>query len=169
MGKDTQSKAILISREFSSGGIVFRNDKWLITRSSESKLYPKAFWRLPKGWIDNDSPDSPGPTASGRVRASEEALQKGALREVREEGGVEARVVKKVGTEKYLFTTPDKGKVLKFVTFYLMEYVRDLPEGYDGETSEIAWLSFDEAVKTLSFSGEKQMLKKANELLASVA
>ena len=140
----------------------------MITRSSKSKLYPETYWRLPKGWVDNDSPEIPGPMASGKIKADEESLQKGALREVREEGGVEARIVKKIGTEKYFFNAPDKGRILKFVTFYLMEYVRDLPEGFDGETSEISWLPFAEAYKKLSFSGEKQMLKKAKEILSEV-
>ena len=134
-----------------------------------SKLYPKIYWRLPKGWIDNKTPDVSGPMASGKVKADEESLQKAALREVREEGGIEAGIIKKIGTEKYFFNAPDKGKILKFVTFYLMEWVKDIPEGYDEETSEIAWMPFDEAYKILSFSGEKQMLKKAKELLAPVA
>ena len=55
---------------------------------------------------------------------------------------------------------------MKFVTFYLMEWQKDLPEGHDTETSEVAWLPYDEAYKKLSFSGEKQILKKAKLLLS---
>lgn len=168
MGKNAQSQTVL-NREFSTGGVVFRGDEWLITRSSASELYPKRIWRLPKGWIDNIAPEIPGSMARGKVRADEESLQKAALREVEEEGGVEAKIVKKIGTEKYFYNAPDKGRILKFVTFYLMEYIGDLPEGYDEETSEIAWLPFEKAYKKLSFSGEKQILKKAKELLAPVA
>jgi hypothetical protein len=50
-----------------------------------------------------------------------------------------------------------------------MEWVKDVPEGHDQETSEIAWMSFEEAYKKLSFSGEKLILKKAKEIQASVA
>lgn len=174
MGKNARNQTIL-NREFSSGGAVFRQGKWLITRSAKSKFYPETYWRLPKGWIDNVTPEIPGPMASGKVRADEESLQKSALREVREEGGVEIRVVKKIGTEKYFFNAPGKGlpagrqaRILKFVTFYLMEYIRDLTEGCGEETSEIAWLPFDEAYERLSFLGEKQVLKKAKELLNQV-
>lgn len=168
MGKNTQSQTIL-NREFSSGGAVFRADKWLITRSSKSELYPETYWRLPKGWIDNITPETPGPMASGKIKADEESLQGAALREVREEGGIEAKIVKKIGTEKYFFNAPNKGRILKFVTFYLMEWVKDLPEGYDQETSETSWLPFEKAYKKLSFLGEKQILKKAKEILAPVA
>ncbi|MCX6705284.1 MAG: NUDIX domain-containing protein, partial [Candidatus Woesebacteria bacterium] len=156
MGKNAQSQ-IVLNREFSSGGVVFKGDEWLVTRSAASKLYTETYWRLPKGWIDNITPEIPGPMASGKIKADEESLQKSALREVMEEGGVEAAIVKKIGTVKYFYrlpsrpssayTAPDKGlpagrqgRILKFVTFYLMEWKKDLPEGFDAETSEIAWL-----------------------------
>ena len=137
-----------VRKEFSSGGVVFKKDKWLITRSMPSEIYPKSVWRLPKGWVDKD-----------------ESAEEAALREVKEEGGVEAKVIKKIETVRYFFTTPDKGKVLKFVTFYLMEWIKNLSEGLGEETSEIAWLSFDQAVKKLAYSGEKQILKKAKGIL----
>ncbi|MCX6706333.1 MAG: NUDIX domain-containing protein [Candidatus Woesebacteria bacterium] len=144
-----------VTREFSSGGVVYRKEKnkilWLVTKSAVSDLYPKAVWRLPKGWIDEG-----------------EKAEEAALREVREEGGVEAKIIQKIETIRYFFTTSDKTKILKFVTFYLTEWAKDLPEGFDEETSEIAWLSYEEAYKKLSFSGEKQVLKKAKELLNSV-
>lgn len=178
MGKNTRSQTVLIFREFSSGGVVFKKTKdknkstkflWLVAATMPSDLYPKIYWRLPKGWIDDTSPGVPGPMASGRVKADEDSLQKAALREVAEEAGIKAKIIRKIGTEKYFFTTPDSERILKFVTFYLMEWVKDLPQGFDGETSEISWLSFDKALKKLSFSGEKRMLKKAKKLLASLA
>lgn len=104
--------------------------------------------------------------ASGKKKADEEALQKAALREVAEEAGVEAKVVKKIETIIYSFIHPERGKTVKFVTFYLMEWQKDLPEGHDMETSEVVWLPYDEAYKKLSFSGEKQILKKAKLLLS---
>ena len=141
-----------VTREFSSGGVVFKGKKdnilWLVTKSAVSDLYPKAVWRLPKGWIDEG-----------------ETTEEAALREIKEEGGVEAKIIRKIETVKYFFTAPDRGKILKFVTFYLTGWVKDLPEGFGEETSEIAWLSFEEAYKKLSFRGEKEVLKKAKELL----
>ena len=149
MGEGKKEKVI---REFSSGGVVYKKEKnktlWLVTRSAASDLYPKQVWRLPKGWIDEG-----------------EKVEEAALREVREEGGIEAKIIQKIETVKYFFTTADKSKVLKFVTFYLMEFVKDLPESFGEETSEIAWLPYEEAYKKLSFSGEREVLKKAKELL----
>lgn len=158
-----------LQREFSSGGVVFKDDKWLVAASMPSKLYPKVVWRLPKGWLDDASPGVPGPMASGKIRADEETLQKTAVREVAEEGGIEAKIIKKIGTQQFFYTHPVRGKIMKFVTSYLMEWVRDLPEGFDGETSEVRWLPYDEAYKTLSIPREQELLKKAKELRASVA
>lgn len=155
MGKNTQQKdsgvrlkPSKITREFSSGGVVFKGNKWLITASTSTDLFPKIVWRLPKGWIDKD-----------------EKIEEAALREVREESGVEARIIKKIETIRYFYKHPERGNIFKFVTFFLMEWVKDLPEGFGEETSEILWLSYDDAYKKLSFNGEKQILKKANTLL----
>ncbi len=173
MGKNTQNKDIL-TREFSSGGVVYQKVKdekqkletlWCIRKTSASELYPKQHWMLAKGRIDDADNDLPGPMASGQIRADEKSLQNAAIREVGEELGIEAKIISKIETIKYTFSDPVRGKIMKFVTFFLMEYVKDRPEGFDWETSEVAWLPYEEAFKTLSFSGEKQVLKKANELL----
>lgn len=158
-----------MKREFSAGGIVFKkiqlqNERlqvlYLLAKSSPSPEYPNAIWRLPKGWIDDkDNGKNPGPIASGERKASEEELQTAALREVQEEAGVEATILKKIGTETY-FLKHDGERVMKFVTFYLMEWEKDLPEGFGFETSEIGWFEFDEARKLLKSSGEKKMIEK---------
>ena len=175
MGKNTQSKKAgsgNFLREFSSGGAVFKkiNGKflWLIAATNPSQLYPQIYWRLPKGWIDDAGSGIPGPIASGLVKADEESLQKTAIREVAEEGGVAAEIIKKIGTSKFSYKNLERGNVLKFVTFYLMKWIEDLPDGHDGETSEVVWLPYDEAKKKLSFNSEKEILSKANEILSSL-
>lgn len=140
-------KDIKILREFSAGGVVYRGNKWLVRATNPSNLFPKLNWTLPKGWIDEG-----------------ETPEQAAVREVGEEGGVEAKIVKKVETIRYFFRHPERGNILKFVTFYLMEYVSDLPDGFGEETSEVLWLNFEDACKKLSYSGERQILKKAKEI-----
>ena len=159
----------MIVREFSSGGVVYKKEGedtlWLIRKTTSSKIFPNSYWMLPKGWLDDSGKGVPGPKASGKIKADEESLQETAIREVQEEGGVDAQIIEKIGTVKFFYTHPKVGKVLKFVTFYLMEWASDLPQGFDGETSEIAWLTFDEAYKKLSFKREKDVLKRAEKLL----
>lgn len=159
--------------EISSGGVVYKKEKnktlWLISRSKPSVNHPHDVWRLQKGWIDDsDTWGIPGPISRGKRKATEKELQDTALREVREEGGVEAEIISKIGTEKFFFNSKDRGGiVLKFVTFYLMEYTKDIKEGFDFETAEIKWLEFNKAYKTLTHKGEKEVLKKANKKLES--
>lgn len=159
----------MISREFSSGGVVYKKGNggylWLIRKTMPSNSFPNAYWMLPKGWLDDLGEGIPGPKASGKIKADEESLQETAVREVQEEGGVDAQIIEKIGTVKFFYTHPKKGKVLKFVTFYLMKWTSDLPQGFDGETSEVAWLPFDKAYERLSFKREKDVLKRAKKLL----
>lgn len=107
--------------------------------------------------------------ARGERKATEKDLRDAALRETREEGGVEAEIVKKIGSEKIFFRHPERGLILKFITYYLMKWKKDLPEGFGEETSEVVWLPYNEARKKLSYGGEKKILDNAKELLASLA
>lgn len=140
------------SREFSAGGVVFKKVEnkflYLITKSMPSDLYPNAIWRLPKGWIDEG-----------------ESTQDTAIREVGEEGGVDAKIIVKIDNIKFVYTHPIRGKVFKVVTFYLMEWISDRAEGFDQETSEIKWATFEEAMTMLHSSNEKQVLKKSQSLI----
>jgi 8-oxo-dGTP pyrophosphatase MutT (NUDIX family) len=186
VGKDTQQKTTVLThqssivREFSAGGVVYRKVKgkgqeikvlWLVAKNAPSDLYPNEIWRLQKGWIDDrDDGKHPGPISSGEVKATESDLQTGAIREVREEGGVIAKIIKKIGTTKYFLPirhtlNSTRGRVMKFVTFYLMEYTSDASEGFCFETSEILWLPITEAIQKVTHTNEKEILKKASELL----
>lgn len=168
MGKEAQEKVI---REFSSGGVVFKkvseNVLWLIAKSRKSKGYQEDIWRLPKGRIDDEMFGlKPGPKARGEIKATEEEIQKAALREVYEEGGVKANIINKIGTEKFFYRSKQTNKnILKFVTFYLMEWISDIKGLYLLESEEVSFLPFRDAYQKLSYSGEKKILKKANDIL----
>ena len=128
-----------MKREFSAGGIVF-NDKGrvLVTQHSQNKN-----WSFPKGLID------PGQTP-----------EQAAVREVKEEGGVVAEIMGKVGYNKYVYTLNGE-KIFKVVTYFLMKYLSGSPEDHDWEVSDIGWFTPDDALKQLSFSQDKELLKKA--------
>lgn len=132
-----------MKREFSAGGIIF-NDKGqvLVTQHSQNK-----HWSFPKGLLDHP----------------EQSMEESALREVREEGGVEAEIVGKVGYNKYVYTLNGK-KIFKVVTYFLMKYLSGDPKNHDWEVSEAGWYTLDEALKQLTFSQDKSLLKKAVEM-----
>ncbi len=131
-----------MKREFSAGGIVF-NDKGevLITKHSQNK-----HWSFPKGLID------PGQTTEGA-----------ALREVKEEGGIEAEIIDKVGYSKYVYTFGGE-KIFKVVTYFLMKYKSGDIKDHDFEVEESGWYSSGDALKQLSFSQDKVLLKQALEI-----
>lgn len=135
-----------MKREFSAGGIVLRqaqdsNVEVLLTKHSQNK-----HWSFPKGLID------PGQTT-----------QEAALREVKEEGGVEAEILDKVGYSKYVYTFNNE-KIFKVVTYFLMKYKSGDIEDHDFEVEESGWYEVKEALKQLSFSQDKVLLKKAVEI-----
>ena len=138
-----------MKREFSAGGIVL-NDKGevLVTQHSQNKN-----WSFPKGLID-----------------SGQTPEQAAVREVREEGGVEAEILDKVGYNKYVYSqrssahTMDGEKIFKVVTYFLMKYVSGDIKDHDFEVSDIGWYTPDDALKRLTFSQDKALLKKALEI-----
>lgn len=130
-----------MKRQFSAGGLVFNQEgQVLLTKSSAN-----GYWQFPKGVID------PGQT-------SKEA----AVREVKEEGGVEAEIIEKLGDSKYVYPDPKtKEKVFKVVTFYRMNYLSGSPKDHDFEVSEAGFFAPELAIKMLKFSDQKKLLEKA--------
>lgn len=153
MEKETEEKRktkknLRFVRAFSAGGVVFRKVKnkvfWLLVRLTGTDR-----WQLPKGTID------PG----------EKSLD-AAIREVREEGGIEVRTLSKIGKIQYFFVLGEE-KIFKTVTYYLMEFIKGTPGGHDHEVDEVRFFPFQEAFEKLSFDNDKNMLKKAKEILDS--
>ena len=93
-----------------------------------------------------------------------EFLKQAALREVEEEGRVKAKIVTKLGSNDYLIWDKElKKKIVKKVTFFLMEYLGPSNlKYYDTEmVLEREWFSFAEAVEKLAYDSERVLLKKA--------
>lgn len=104
----------------------------------------------------------------GNVDAGEKPPET-ALREVREETGLQASMLAKLGDIKYVYIRKWAGneKVFKIVSFFLTRYksgeIGDITEAMKHEVRRAYWLPLEEAAKKLSYSGEKQMAEKALE------
>lgn len=107
-------------------------------------------WALPKGNID--AGESPAETA---------------VREVREETGIEGRLVDKLGDVRYVYTRRGGLRVFKVVSFFLLEAGRgrigEIDESMRVEVAEARWLPLDEAPTLLAYGGEREMAAKALE------
>lgn len=126
----------------SCGGVVIFRGKILLLYKNYKNKYEG--WVLPKGTVE------PG-----------EEHPQTAAREVREETGVDAQIVKYVGKSQYTFTVPDD-VVEKEVYWYLMMsdsyYSKPQREEYFMDSG---YYKFHEAYHLLKFPNEKQILERA--------
>lgn len=140
-------------REISSGGVVYRRYKG---RTEAALIRTRDKWRLPKGRVEEG-----------------EGLQETALREVREEAGLEGRVVAKLGDITYWYTNRTKEgetiRIFKRVYFYLIRCLKGDVRRHDDEVEEARWLPIEEAVNKLSYPTERETMRKAMTLLGGAS
>lgn len=142
--------------EHSAGGVVFRQKEegkgkrekgiqieWLICKHSG---YHK--WVLPKGIIE-----------------AGEKPEEAAIREVREEAGVEAKIIKKITPEVRYKYIKNETLVDKTVDFFLMEYQAGDIKNHNWEMEDVRWVSVDEALKLMAFAEEKIILQAAAAMI----
>ena len=124
-------------REFSAGGVVVRRMQGrpfvAVVRVRDEIL------ALPKGHPDGD-----------------ESAAEAAQREVREETGLEAELVERLGDVKYWYVR-DGERVMKIVAFFLFRYHSGSVENHDDEVEEALWIPLDEAPGRLAYKGEREM------------
>jgi 8-oxo-dGTP pyrophosphatase MutT (NUDIX family) len=150
-----------MAREFSAGGVAVRRmrGRWWVAAIEPRKDQPgKAVTALPKGLVD----------------AGEEPEQT-ALREVEEETGIRTRLVGKLGDIKYVYVRSwgDGSRVFKIVSFYLLLYrsgrLDDIQPETRHEVRRALWLPLEEAPQQLSYRGERDMVRRAQEYVAEHA
>ena len=126
----------------SCGGIVIFRGKILVLYKNINTKYEG--WVLPKGTVEEG-----------------EEHKETALREVHEESGVNATIVKYVGSSQYSFNCGED-VVMKQVHWYLMSaesyYSKPQQEEYFMDSG---FYKFHEAYHLLKFANEKQILEKA--------
>jgi len=133
-----------LSSEFSAGGVVVdgAGRTVVIVPTRRAADGSKAL-TLPKGHPDG-----------------EESAPQAAQREVREEAGVEARLVEKLGDVRYWYRRGGR-RIPKVVSFFLFDYVSGTPEDHDDEVEEARWVDLAEAARSLTYEGERDMAARA--------
>jgi 8-oxo-dGTP pyrophosphatase MutT (NUDIX family) len=150
IGQFTTKEKIATLDQVSAGGIAFR---WKDAGPEIAivSVKPKLRWQLPKGIVE------PG-----------ESPEMTAIREVKEEAGVETERLGLIETIEYWYRSVKYGKPVryhKFVHFYLLEYRSGNISQHDHEIEEARWVSFDEALELLEFKSEQEVVEKAREMI----
>jgi 8-oxo-dGTP pyrophosphatase MutT (NUDIX family) len=140
-------------KEVSAGGVVYKKEAGqlfilLINPKSRDFGPPEDYWTWPKGKQDKPNED----------------LQQVAIREVREEGGVNAEIEAELGYQKY-FRNWAGDEAIKFVHYYLMKYIDGNPDDHDEEVAEAGWFGIEEVDSKLKFKTDKDIFEKAKKLL----
>jgi len=100
----------------------------------------------------------------GHPTGSESAAA-AAEREVREETGVDAECVEKLGDIRYWYARGGQ-RVMKVVSFFLFRYRSGRLADHDHEVEEALWIPLDEAPARLAYKGEREMAESALSRLA---
>jgi 8-oxo-dGTP pyrophosphatase MutT (NUDIX family) len=97
-----------------------------------------------------------------------ETIEETALREVREESGLDVDIVRPIGTIDYWFAVPGE-RVHKVVHFFLMRARGGDVSRHDHEYDEVRWVPVTEAKRLLSYDTYREMLDRAIEVAGEAA
>jgi 8-oxo-dGTP pyrophosphatase MutT (NUDIX family) len=131
------------STEFSAGGVVVRDGACVVIVPTRPAADGSKVLALPKGHPEEG-----------------ESPVDAALREVREEAGVDARLVEPLGDVRYWYTR-DGRRIAKVVSFFLLAYVSGEVDDHDFEVERASWMALEDAARELTYAGEREMAARA--------
>jgi 8-oxo-dGTP pyrophosphatase MutT (NUDIX family) len=134
----------------SAGGVIV-DDEGRVILTARRSFKGDLGWGLPKGIVEKgESPEA------------------AALREAREETGLEVELIRPISTIDYWFVQPARDRyppirVHKYVQYFLMRPTGGDPEAHDEETEEVALLDVAEALERVSYDSEAKVIRAALE------
>ena len=129
--------------EFSAGGVVVRDGRCIVIVPTRRAADGSRVLALPKGHPDGS-----------------ESAADAALREVREETGVDAALVEKLGDIRYWYMRGGR-RIAKVVSFFLLDYVAGELDDHDHEVEHAEWMPLEQAARQLTYKGERDMAAAA--------
>ncbi|HKS48808.1 MAG TPA: NUDIX hydrolase [Amycolatopsis sp.] len=132
--------------ETSAGGLVVDQDRSRAVLIGRLDRHGKLLWSLPKGHIEDG-----------------ETIEQTAIREVKEETGISARVLEFLGTIDYWFVA-ERRRVHKTVHHFLLEAVGGELSDEDVEVTEVAWMPIADLEERLAYTDERALVRKARQL-----
>ncbi|MCL5970873.1 MAG: NUDIX domain-containing protein [Patescibacteria group bacterium] len=141
--------------EFSAGGIVFK--RRTTQKKNKAQNYAEVFvlvsqhsqhhgWVFPKGLIGD--------------KIKGEKKEKTAIREVKEETGIDAKILKPFPPVTYWYVFEGE-KIKKTVYYYLMEFKGGNTEERDFEMEKVEWLPIEKVEQRLTYKSDKEVWEVA--------
>ena len=135
--------ALRHARATSAGGVVHRTREGQHEIVLVHRRHPR-LWALPKGT----------PNAG-------ETMEETALRETREETGLEVEVEAPLRAVEYFFVR-GRTRFHKTVHFYLMRAVGGALDQHDHEFDEVAWHQLEEALELMTHATERMLVEEVS-------
>jgi 8-oxo-dGTP pyrophosphatase MutT (NUDIX family) len=139
-----------VIHQTSAGGVIYQKQGRDILVAIIS-VGDTARWQLPKGLVeDGETPEA------------------AALRETREEAGVDGSIESELDTIEYWYAGTQLGQRVRFhklVHFFLMRYESGDVSRHDQEVNEARWVPIAEAKELLAFRSEKKVMERAAETI----
>ncbi|MFL2646142.1 MAG: NUDIX hydrolase [Dehalococcoidia bacterium] len=137
-------------KAIAAGGVVYRNTNVsleivLVSRNEDD------LWALPKGRPENG-----------------ETITQTAIREVKEETGLEVEIIEYIGDVRYTFTNSRRRKIHKVVEYFLMTPTGGSFDQHDEEFDEVNWYDIHHASKILTHKNQIHIIDKAVQIIHSL-
>lgn len=123
-----------MKKELSCGAIIINDNKVLLVK------HQKGHWDFPKGHVELN-----------------ETKQQTALREVKEETNLDIKIV---SLEEFKITYSPSDGIIKDVIYFLAKPVSFDIKPQLSEIEIIAWFSYDQALKIITYDNSRQLLEK---------
>ena len=130
------------ARATSAGGVVHRTVDGVIQILLVHRRSP-ILWALPKG-----TPDAG------------ETVEETAMRETREETGIDVAIESSLGSIRYFFVRGTT-RFHKTVHFFLMRPIGGAIELHDEEFDEVRWATVEEALALMNHATERSVVERA--------